>query len=246
MARRFIRPAATPPRSGGSAIATPAWSGTRRTGFTHHGMRYYAAWLARWTSADPAGVVDGPNLYRYARNNPLRWTDPGGRQPAPDPNAPPTFVGPGITIGGGKVRVGPTMPVPLSECDELNPACKTLTFRLPGTDPPKPPQPPAPEPPPQSPSPASPPANSSPTSWLKPFGPPLPDYIWRITDPSVNQLPYELGMQPKHPNASFSLGEHAAGDYPASGTQYLSGSHKPGGATNFRGEGKEAYAINSD
>jgi len=27
---------------------------------------------------DRVGFVDGPNLYRYAGNNPLRWTDPTG------------------------------------------------------------------------------------------------------------------------------------------------------------------------
>jgi RHS repeat-associated protein len=51
------------------------------TGFSYHGARYYAPWLGRWASTDPAGTVDGPNLYRYARNNPVRLTDPQGTQP---------------------------------------------------------------------------------------------------------------------------------------------------------------------
>ena len=51
------------------------------TGFGYHGARYYAAWLARWISADPAGLVDGPNLYRYARCSPTILTDPGGTDP---------------------------------------------------------------------------------------------------------------------------------------------------------------------
>ncbi|UQA61432.1 SpvB/TcaC N-terminal domain-containing protein [Polyangium aurulentum] len=50
------------------------------TGLYYHGARYYAPWLGRWTSADPAGVVDGPNLYAYGRNSPLRFVDPDGRQ----------------------------------------------------------------------------------------------------------------------------------------------------------------------
>jgi RHS repeat-associated protein len=50
------------------------------TGFTYHRARYYAPWLGRWTSADPAGMVDGPNLYSYVVNNPTRLTDPTGRQ----------------------------------------------------------------------------------------------------------------------------------------------------------------------
>ena len=51
------------------------------TGFDYHRARYCAPWLGRWMSADPAGLVDGPNLYRYARNNPVRLTDPSGTDP---------------------------------------------------------------------------------------------------------------------------------------------------------------------
>jgi RHS repeat-associated protein len=50
------------------------------TGLYYHGARYYACWLGRWTSADPAGLVDGPNLYAYVRGNPIRLKDPNGRQ----------------------------------------------------------------------------------------------------------------------------------------------------------------------
>lgn len=49
------------------------------TGFTYHGARYYAPWLGRWSSADPAGLVDGPNLYMYVRGNPVNSSDPTGR-----------------------------------------------------------------------------------------------------------------------------------------------------------------------
>jgi RHS repeat-associated protein len=51
------------------------------SGLGHHGARYYAPWLCRWTSADPAGLVDGPNLYRYSRDAPTTLTDPGGHDP---------------------------------------------------------------------------------------------------------------------------------------------------------------------
>ncbi len=53
------------------------------TGLCYHGARYYAPWLGRWTSADPEGFVDGTNLYRYVRNNPIGLADPSGRQAAP-------------------------------------------------------------------------------------------------------------------------------------------------------------------
>jgi RHS repeat-associated protein len=48
------------------------------TGLYFVGARYYASWLGRWTSADPAGFADGPNLFAYCGNNPVRFTDPGG------------------------------------------------------------------------------------------------------------------------------------------------------------------------
>jgi RHS repeat-associated protein len=50
------------------------------TGFYYHGARYYAPWLGLWTSADPAGMVDGPGLYTYCRANPVRFRDPNGRE----------------------------------------------------------------------------------------------------------------------------------------------------------------------
>jgi RHS repeat-associated protein len=51
------------------------------SGLTYHGARYYAAWLTRWTSPDPAGLAAGFNLYLYGLANPIRYTDRGGRQP---------------------------------------------------------------------------------------------------------------------------------------------------------------------
>ncbi len=49
------------------------------TGLYVMGVRYFAAWLGRWTSADPIGIeADGPGLYNYTRGNPIAYTDPGG------------------------------------------------------------------------------------------------------------------------------------------------------------------------
>jgi RHS repeat-associated protein len=48
------------------------------SGLYYHGARYYAPWLARWVSCDPAGRVDGLNIYQYARLSPLNFSDPSG------------------------------------------------------------------------------------------------------------------------------------------------------------------------
>jgi RHS repeat-associated protein len=48
------------------------------TGLYYYGARYYAAWLGRWTSADPLGLQAGINLYLYCRAGPITYTDPTG------------------------------------------------------------------------------------------------------------------------------------------------------------------------
>jgi len=52
------------------------------SGLYYYGARYYAPWLQRWVSADPAGDVDGLNLYGFVGNNPLRFVDLAGTKKA--------------------------------------------------------------------------------------------------------------------------------------------------------------------
>jgi RHS repeat-associated protein len=47
----------------------------------YYGARYYAPWLARWISADPAGLKGGRHLYAYAADNPVRLRDATGMAP---------------------------------------------------------------------------------------------------------------------------------------------------------------------
>lgn len=60
---------------------TVRYSGKERdaTGLLYYGFRYYASWLARWINPDPAGDVDGMNLFSMVRNNPINYGDPDGR-----------------------------------------------------------------------------------------------------------------------------------------------------------------------
>jgi uncharacterized protein RhaS with RHS repeats len=39
------------------------------------GQRYYDPKTGRWSSSDPAGNIDRPNLYTFARNNPMTYVD---------------------------------------------------------------------------------------------------------------------------------------------------------------------------
>ncbi|EEC2699238.1 RHS repeat protein [Salmonella enterica] len=59
------------------------YSGKERdgTGLYYYGYRYYAPWLCRWTAADPGQEIDGLNLYRMVRNNPVTLTDVDGLMP---------------------------------------------------------------------------------------------------------------------------------------------------------------------
>ncbi|MEL6396636.1 MAG: RHS repeat-associated core domain-containing protein [Planctomycetota bacterium] len=65
----------------------------------HVRNRVYSADLGRWIQRDPAGTVDGHNLYQYSRSNPTTLVDPyglfatqpdmyGGLGPTSDPSDP--------------------------------------------------------------------------------------------------------------------------------------------------------------
>jgi RHS repeat-associated protein len=64
------------------------------TGFTYHGARYYAPWMGRWMSCDPAGLVDGTNLYKYASNSPASLHDPTGNESEPFQLHTPSLLSP--------------------------------------------------------------------------------------------------------------------------------------------------------
>ena len=57
------------------------YSGKERdaSGLYYYGYRYYQPWAGRWLSADPAGTVDGLNLFRMVRSNPEKNIDSDGR-----------------------------------------------------------------------------------------------------------------------------------------------------------------------
>jgi RHS repeat-associated protein len=71
--------AAGPPLS--AQLKSRRYSGKERdeaTGLYYFGARYYAPWSCRWLSPDPAGTVDGLNLYSFAGDNPATYIDLDG------------------------------------------------------------------------------------------------------------------------------------------------------------------------
>jgi RHS repeat-associated protein len=60
------------------------YSGKERdaeSGLCYYGARYLAPWLGRWVSPDPAGFVDGVNVYQMCSGMPSTKYDPDGRDP---------------------------------------------------------------------------------------------------------------------------------------------------------------------
>ncbi|WP_374699412.1 SpvB/TcaC N-terminal domain-containing protein [Wolbachia endosymbiont (group A) of Limnophora tigrina] len=57
------------------------YSGKERddsTGLYYYGARYYATWLLRWINPDPAGALDGLNLFQFVKGNPVNSVDTSG------------------------------------------------------------------------------------------------------------------------------------------------------------------------
>ncbi len=70
--------------TGGQAGATlkfQRYAGKERdiSGMIFYGWRYYVPWLLRWLNCDPAGTVNGLNLFCMVGNNPVTQRDLDGR-----------------------------------------------------------------------------------------------------------------------------------------------------------------------
>jgi RHS repeat-associated protein len=111
----------------------------------YYRARYYAATLARFLNEDPFRFGIGESLYKYVRNNPLKWKDPMGliewpfEAPMPwnegtetmSPLLPSALVptygnwgGPGWSGGKWGGEVGPNPPVDsMDECFKAHDEC---------------------------------------------------------------------------------------------------------------------------
>lgn len=83
----------------------------QETALAYHNARYYAPWTGRWASPDPAGLIDGQNLYRYARNRPSVVSDVDGQDPVENeyrvPPQPGGIRNPNESYSGVLTRVPP-------------------------------------------------------------------------------------------------------------------------------------------
>ncbi|MDD5081667.1 MAG: hypothetical protein PHC58_06735 [Candidatus Omnitrophica bacterium] len=65
-----------------SQIGNPYYFTGRRldveTGLYYYRNRYYSPLFGRFITRDPAGIINGPNLYAYCGNNPVNFVDPWG------------------------------------------------------------------------------------------------------------------------------------------------------------------------
>lgn len=64
-----------------ATFKTIRYSGKERdaTGLYCYGRRYLAPWLCRWVSPDPAGDIDGLNVYEFVGSDPIGHVDPSGQ-----------------------------------------------------------------------------------------------------------------------------------------------------------------------
>ena len=90
------------------------------TGLNYHGARYYALWIARWTSCDPIGLQGGLHLYGYVFGNPGHSVDPAGLKPEP-----PKHHGSSGVKGGPSKKSAPNKEKPKRA--PTNPAKVTAT-----------------------------------------------------------------------------------------------------------------------
>jgi hypothetical protein len=171
--------------------------------------------LGRWTSADPLGLVDGPNLYRYARNAPVVMPDPTGKDP-PDPREYNNYE-----------AFAAAAPAPYSD-DYLRSVWDAARAEVEPTQREQEQQQSLP----------SEHADINIESALRTVSP-IPRSAVRFTDPHIDPSPTRRGIVPTDTNAPVRPAEHALGEHRASGgrgrSPYTSASMNPRGAPNIQG-----------
>jgi RHS repeat-associated protein len=120
-------------RAARDATETPkryGYTGNERddeSGLSYHGARHFASWLGRWASCDPAGMVDGVNLYQCCHGNPTSFTDPTGT--VTEPLKERTYEGLRADLHLGRDNsLSPRTPRPPAPLDVATPARDLARF----------------------------------------------------------------------------------------------------------------------
>ena len=99
------------------------------SGLYYYGARYYAAWLQRWVSADPAGAVDGLNVYAFVGNNPVIYIDSNGRVKSGFWEQATNILGTTADVGSKVHDVATDFDGPDDEASVTPEIRKNMTFR---------------------------------------------------------------------------------------------------------------------
>lgn len=110
----------------GAALKFRRYAGKERdaTGMIFYNWRYYVPWLMRWLNSDPAGTVDGLNLFCMVGNNPVTLRDLDGRMANEEP----------LDLRINKAKDLPQQPVP----DGVQPPIAVLNLTSDSLHPPPP------------------------------------------------------------------------------------------------------------
>lgn len=113
-------------------FSTKQWdrtpTGPPDVGLIYFGARYLDPSLGRWTQLDPAGTVDGLNMYLYVRNFPVSFIDADGKEICYEPRILYCRCINNEPCPGGWCVIPLTSKIAQKEANKLNPRpCKTDT-----------------------------------------------------------------------------------------------------------------------
>jgi RHS repeat-associated protein len=98
-------------------------------GLYYYRARYYDSDLRRFISEDPIGTRGGPNLYAYAANNPVSFSDPLGLQPSAQQLGVPPVTGLPAGIPGSPVQPSfPSLAAPLRMATQVQAGFNLAAF----------------------------------------------------------------------------------------------------------------------
>ena len=103
----------------------------QETGLHYNWFRYYDPGKGRYVTSDPVGLIGGANTYVYSINNPLRFIDRNGLNPAIICAINPPVCG-SLIVAGGKLILGGLITAGILSVSGDTPASGENVTPLPG------------------------------------------------------------------------------------------------------------------